>query len=80
MKEFETLQIAVDQRGVATLTLNRPDQHNALSGLMIDELTTAALHLADNEAVRIVILTGAGASFCAGGDLGWMQEQVKATC
>ncbi len=79
MSDFETIQIAVDPRGVATLTLNRPEQHNALSGLMIDELTTAALHLGDNEAIRIVILTGAGASFCAGGDLGWMQEQVKAT-
>ncbi len=63
MSAFETLQIEIDDRGVATLTLNRPDQHNALSGLMIDELTTAALHLGDNEAVRIVVLTGAGASF-----------------
>src|SRR5690606_620473 len=79
MKEFETLQIAVDQRGVATLTLNRPDQHNALSGLLIDEPTTAAPHLADDEAARVVILTGGGASCGAGGDPGWRQEQGKAT-
>ena len=79
MNAFETLDIAIDARGVATLTLNRPERHNALSGLMIDELTTAALHLADNPGIRIVILTGVGVSFCAGGDLGWMQEQVKAT-
>ena len=79
MTEFETLQIAIDERGVATLTLNRPEQHNALSGRMIDELTTATLHLADNDAVRLVTLTGNGASFCAGADLGWMQEQVNAT-
>ncbi|MFK3664383.1 crotonase/enoyl-CoA hydratase family protein [Ochrobactrum teleogrylli] len=79
MNPFETIQLAIDARGVATLTLNRPEQHNVLSGLMIDELTTAALHLADNPKVRIVVLTGAGTSFCAGGDLGWMQAQVNAS-
>ncbi|MCI0998717.1 crotonase/enoyl-CoA hydratase family protein [Ochrobactrum teleogrylli] len=79
MNPFETIQLAIDARSVATLTLNRPEQHNVLSGLMIDELTTAALHLADNPKVRIVVLTGAGTSFCAGGDLGWMQAQVNAS-
>lgn len=79
MNPFETIQLAIDARGVATLTLNRPEQHNVLSGLMIDELTTAALHLADDPKVRIVVLTGAGTSFCAGGDLGWMQAQVNAS-
>lgn len=79
MNPFETIQLAIDTRGVATLTLNRPEQHNVLSGLMIDELTTAALHLADDPKVRIVVLTGAGTSFCAGGDLGWMQAQVNAS-
>ncbi|WP_449414797.1 crotonase/enoyl-CoA hydratase family protein [Ochrobactrum teleogrylli] len=79
MNPFETIQLAIDARSVATLTLNRPEQHNGLSGLMIDELTTAALHLADNPKVRIVVLTGAGTSFCAGGDLGWMQAQVNAS-
>lgn len=63
MNDFKTIRISIDERGVATLTLNRPEQHNALSGRMIDELTTAALHLADNEAVRLVVLTGAGTSF-----------------
>ncbi len=79
MSDFETIDVAIDARGVATLTLNRPEQHNVLSGLMIDELTTATLHLADNAAVRIVVLTGAGKSFCAGGDLGWMQAQMNAS-
>lgn len=77
--DFETIQIAVDERGVATLTLNRPEQHNALSGLMIDELLSATLRLANDDAVRIVVLTGQGTSFCAGGDLSWMQAQVEAT-
>ncbi len=75
---FETLLIRTDARGVATLTLNRPDHHNALSGLMIEELQRAAEKLESNPAVRVVVLTGAGASFCAGGDLGWMQAQMSA--
>ena len=79
MNDFKTIRISIDKRGVAMLTLDRPEQHNALSGRMIDELLTATLHLADNDAVRLVVLTGNGTSFCAGGDLGWMQEQVKAT-
>ncbi|OYR19834.1 crotonase/enoyl-CoA hydratase family protein [Brucella thiophenivorans] len=79
MMDFETIQIDVDARGVATLTLNRPEQHNALSGQMIDELLSASLQLANDNAVRLVVLTGSGTSFCAGGDLGWMQEQVHAT-
>ncbi len=75
---FETLSIETDARGVATLTLNRPEKHNALSAQMIAELTEAAGALGADAAVRVVVLTGAGKSFCAGGDLGWMQEQMAA--
>lgn len=76
---FETILLNHDQRGVATLTLNRPEQHNAMSGLMIDEITQAAAHLAADTGTRLVILTGNGASFCAGGDLSWMREQALAS-
>ncbi|MDR6759646.1 methylglutaconyl-CoA hydratase [Mycoplana sp. BE70] len=76
---FETISIAVDQRGVAVLTLARPDQHNALSGQMIADLTRAAALLGADRQVRVVVVTGAGASFCAGGDLKWMKDQVDAT-
>ncbi|MEQ9693648.1 crotonase/enoyl-CoA hydratase family protein [Shimia sp. SDUM112013] len=72
---FETVTIQKDDRGVATLTLNRPEKHNAMSGEMLTEIKTAAEQLAADETVRVVILTGAGKSFCAGGDLGWMQKQ-----
>ena len=72
---YETLKLATDDRGVATLTLARADKHNAMSAQMIDELTQAAAALAADDAVRVVVLTGAGKSFCAGGDLGWMQAQ-----
>lgn len=76
---YTTIRIETDERGVATLTLNRPEKHNALSALMINELTTAASQLAAASAVRVVVLTGEGNSFCAGGDLAWMQEQMSAT-
>jgi methylglutaconyl-CoA hydratase len=69
----------IDARGVATLTLARPEKHNALSGEMIDELTQAAIALGDDACVRVVILAGDGPTFCAGGDLNWMRAQVDAT-
>lgn len=74
----ETITIQTDARGVATLTLNRPDRHNAMSAAMIGELHAAATALGADPAVRVVVLTGAGATFCAGGDLGWMQAQMTA--
>jgi methylglutaconyl-CoA hydratase len=75
---MDTIDISVDERGVATLTLAREDKHNALSAQMIAELTEAAKRLGADPAVRVVVLTGAGRSFCAGGDLGWMKEQMAA--
>ena len=64
---FETITIETDDRGVATLTLNRPEKHNSLSAKMIDELSAAADQLGSDGSVRVVVLTGAGESFCAGG-------------
>jgi methylglutaconyl-CoA hydratase len=77
--EYQTVSISRDPRGVATLTLNRPDKHNALNAEMIAEVTEAAAGLATDTAIRAVILTGAGTSFCAGGDLAWMRAQTTAT-
>jgi methylglutaconyl-CoA hydratase len=76
--KFQTIQHEIDPRGVATLTLVRPDKRNAMSAQMIDELTQAAFALGADPAVRVVILAAAGDSFCAGGDLGWMQDQMAA--
>jgi len=75
---METLSLAVDPRGVATLMLNRPQKHNAMNAAMIAELTDVAGRLGRDRAVRVVVLTGAGRSFCAGGDLAWMQDQMAA--
>ena len=66
---FETITTAVDD-GIFTLTLNRPDRMNAFTPLMMREMC-AAFDLADaDDAVRAVIVTGAGKAFCAGADLG----------
>ncbi|XDA96798.1 crotonase/enoyl-CoA hydratase family protein [Sulfitobacter sp. LCG007] len=72
---YETITIERGKGGVATLRLNRPEKHNAMSGQMLAELTAAAAELGGDAEVRVVVLTGAGTSFCAGGDLGWMQAQ-----
>jgi len=74
----ETIRLETDERGVATLTLAREAKHNAMSATMIAELTDAAATLAADEAVRVVVLTGDGPTFCAGGDLAWMQQQMEA--
>ncbi|KIC26337.1 MULTISPECIES: crotonase/enoyl-CoA hydratase family protein [unclassified Leisingera] len=75
---FETITLDTDARGVCTLTLNRAEKHNAMSGQMLQELTLAAKRLAEDDTVRVVVLTGAGKSFCAGGDLAWMRAQMDA--
>ena len=70
---FNTIKVSVDARGVATLLLNRPERHNAMNDELIREVTEAAVLLDADPKVRCVILTGTGESFCAGGDLKWMQ-------
>jgi 2-(1,2-epoxy-1,2-dihydrophenyl)acetyl-CoA isomerase len=57
------------EAGIATLTMNRPEARNALSAEMFDGLAEALPRLANDPAVRLVVLTGAGAAFCAGGDV-----------
>jgi methylglutaconyl-CoA hydratase len=61
---------------VATVTLARPDLHNAFNAEMIGELRNCFAVLADDPSVRAVVLAGAGPSFCAGGDLKWMQASL----
>ncbi len=64
---------------LARVTLNRPEIHNALNDGLIAELAAAFTDLAADDTVRAVVLTGAGASFSAGADLGWMQRAVSFT-
>ncbi len=79
MSRFQTLELTTDDKGVARLTLNRPEARNAMSQELIVELAAAARELAADERVRVVVLTGAGNIFCAGGDLKMMQRQVTGT-
>ena len=62
--------------GVATVTINRPERKNALNDEVIAALSEAFSTLAAADGVRVVFLTGAGASFSAGADLEWMRDAV----
>jgi methylglutaconyl-CoA hydratase len=68
------LLIQTDARGVATLTLNRPEVHNAFDDTLIAALAQEFDRAAADESVRVLVLTGAGASFSAGADLNWMRR------
>ncbi|MES2432481.1 MAG: crotonase/enoyl-CoA hydratase family protein [Pseudomonadota bacterium] len=72
---WHTLDIRSDPRGVVYVTLNTPKRRNVLSPVMIAELTEFARTL---DQARVVVLSGAGPTFCAGGDLAWMQAQIEA--
>lgn len=77
MRGYETLAMEVDGRGVARVTLDRAEKRNALSAEMMDELRDVA-ERAPGEGIRAMVLSGAGGTFCAGGDLGWMMAQIEA--
>ena len=61
--------IETHHNGIATLTMNRPEARNAMSGPMMDAMQQALPRLAADQSVRLVVLTGAGGAFCAGGDV-----------
>lgn len=71
----DTVLIARDSRGVATLTLNRPDKRNAFDDEFIRCLHAAIEEVAADNSVRAVVLTGAGSAFSAGADLAHMRRQ-----
>ncbi|GAB2177453.1 enoyl-CoA hydratase/isomerase family protein [Dongia sp. agr-C8] len=68
--------IVETQNGVTTLTLNRPDVHNAFDEALIAELTDAFTAAAEDDSVRAVVLRGNGKSFSAGADLNWMKRMA----
>jgi methylglutaconyl-CoA hydratase len=74
-----TLEVPSDVRvrdAVATVTLNRPDVHNAFDEKLIARLTATFVSLDDDPDVRAVVLAGTGKSFCAGADLTWMKRMA----
>ena len=66
----------IDNRGVARVTLNRPDIHNAFDDALIGELTAVFKGIAADSRVRAALLTGSGRSFSAGADLNWMKRMA----
>ena len=64
------------EAGIATLTMNRPEARNAFSRAMMDALSEALPRLAVDPAVRLVVVTGAGNAFCAGGDVKGFAKNV----
>lgn len=73
-----SIELTTDGRGVARLTLSRPEKHNALSEEMLVKLTELGDEIAGRDDIRVVILDAVGPTFCAGGDLRWMQDQIAA--
>jgi methylglutaconyl-CoA hydratase len=67
-------KLDIDTRGVATVTLNRPELHNAFNDELIRDLIACFTELETNSGIRLVVLTGEGKSFCAGADLNWMKR------
>lgn len=76
---MQSVNIDIDINGVLTLSMNRPEVHNAFDANMIQELTSALLKADETNEVRLVVITGIGASFSAGADLNWMRSLVEAS-
>lgn len=70
------LLVSRDARGVATVTLNRPNIHNAFDDNLISELNNTFESMDSDDSVRLIILAGAGKSFSAGADLNWMRRMA----
>ncbi|MEO2034181.1 MAG: enoyl-CoA hydratase-related protein [Planctomycetaceae bacterium] len=79
MSDAELISVKIDDRGIARLTLERPDAKNALSVELMRQLHQATQTLAADDNGRAVVLSGAGDVFCAGGDLKGMQQQASGT-
>jgi enoyl-CoA hydratase/carnithine racemase len=73
---YEHIQVA-EADGIATITLNRPDKLNAFIGHMRRDLAEALEHAGSDRGTRVVIITGAGRAFCAGGDIAFMAELMQ---
>lgn len=76
---MSTVTTSIDPRGVVTLTLHRPERHNALDGATMGELDASLSKIQQDPQARLVVLTGAGASFCAGADIGHMRSMLDMT-
>ncbi|MBT7720541.1 MAG: gamma-carboxygeranoyl-CoA hydratase, partial [Halieaceae bacterium] len=67
----------IDTRGVATVTLDNPEKHNAFDDKIIAELTEAFAHVGIDPAARVMVLASSGRNFSAGADLNWMKRMAS---
>jgi len=76
MNDTPVILSSIDGRGVATISLNRPEIHNAFDDHLIGELVMTFNAIANDPNVRLVVLCGQGKSFSAGADIGWMRRMA----
>lgn len=77
MSNFEYETILWERRGrILTLTINRPEQLNAVNAKLHEELARVFRDAERDPDSDVIVLTGAGDAFCAGGDVGWMQDAI----
>ena len=74
---YELIDLKLES-GIATLTLDRPDKRNAMSDDMRTQFIAALETVAGDNAIRAMVLTGAGKGFCAGGDIAGMERRMQA--
>jgi methylglutaconyl-CoA hydratase len=77
--DYDLIKLEATLEGLAVVTINRPDVHNAFNMELIAELTDAFKTIAAEETIRMMILRGAGPSFSAGADLNWMKRAAEHT-
>ncbi|MBW3576614.1 MAG: enoyl-CoA hydratase/isomerase family protein [Actinobacteria bacterium] len=74
MPDAASVRVQRDGRGIVTVTLERPEVRNAFDAALLAGLRATFSEVADDHGVRVVVLTGAGPTFCAGADLRWMRR------
>ena len=79
MADYSHLRLERPSDGVALLTLDNPDQRNAMSDEMTSSWVAAIDELAADRSVRVVVVTGEGSAFCSGGNTSWIASEPDAT-
>ncbi len=77
--DYDLIKLEATEEGLAVVTINRPDVHNAFNMELIAELTDAFKTIATEETIRMMILRGNGHTFSAGADLNWMKRAATHT-
>ncbi len=77
-RSYETVEVSIRDR-IARVALNRPDVRNAFNEVMIEDLIQILDGIGKDDSIRVMVLTGNGASFCSGADLNWMKKMKDYT-